>query len=103
MDNASDSEHSQEDDDCIAAFLTCDICSLVLVDFGQALAHEKRCAMNSVAVFDKTARLFSDKDLLIQFLLDFSLKEGRHIGERDKVYYRRNQKGRHNSENHPHL
>ena len=101
--SASDSEHSQEDDDDIPAFLTCDICSLVLIDFGQALAHEKRCAINGVTVFGDTDRLFSDKDLLIQFLLDFSLKEGRYIGERDRVYYRRDQKGRQNSGSHPHL
>lgn len=86
----SSDDDSLSDDDMVPAFVTCDKCGLVLANVEPALEHERRCQEDiKTMVLFPIMKVFTNKDALIDFLIDHSERNGgdMHLRESDEVYY----------------
>ena len=72
----------------VPVFLTCDKCSLVFGDKHEAWAHEENCTRDSIDIMQGECRVFDNKNLLIQFIIDYQTSNrGKVLNEEDKVYF----------------
>ena len=69
----------------VPVFLTCDKCSLVFGDKQEAWTHEQRCTRDSIDI--QEGKVFDDKNLLIQFIIDYQTSNKKVLNEDDKVYF----------------
>lgn len=86
----SSSDSSVSSNDSVPAFLTCNKCGLVLVDWEPAVEHEDCCLEDkrSMVIYPHM-KVFTDKDMLIDFLIDKCDRDGGelHLRYSDEVYY----------------
>jgi len=70
----------------VPVFLTCDKCSLVFGDKHEAWIHEENCTHGNTDIIQE-GKVFDDKNLLIQFIIDYQTSNKKVLNEDDKVYF----------------
>ena len=88
---------SDDDEDDVPAFVTCDKCNLVFTDEDAAMRHENQCtysteshhhAANDAVLGQKKKKIFDDPLTLVNFLVDLqSSRNGQTLREDDQIYF----------------
>lgn len=81
---------SGSDNDDVPAFLTCDKCGMVFAAAQEACEHENNCTItsNNNSNVQQQGRVFGDKNLLIQYLVDHHSEKDKWVNERDMIFFR---------------
>jgi len=83
--NRDTASANSDDDETIPAFLTCNICDQVFGDKKEAWEHEDNCKSSQIR---QGGVIYSDKNTLIQYMIDRQRSDGTIPTEEDLIYYK---------------